>query len=182
MSSPPQGFLKFLKIIQKILNQAVLLPFQDTINFTGAGVTAVDNPGEGRTDVTIPGATGGVFILGHATDGALGGGDEFGAFFSDGQDGTESEGTGFLGFAFTVKRVTVHIGTNTSDGILNIVMRDDGVDVPNTTVNIPAATTGSFDSGIITEAIAALSLINIKFTRNGSATEGDLSVYVECLK
>lgn len=39
-------------------DEAVALPQQTTVNFTGAGVTCVDNPGSSRTDCTIPGGAG----------------------------------------------------------------------------------------------------------------------------
>jgi len=123
------------------------------------------------------------FILGFADDGALpNGGTEFASFFSDGLDGSENEAQGFLAFTFTVKRVTVQVGSNTSSGITDIVMRDDGVDVPNTTFNIPASTTGSFDSGAISESITSFSLIGLKLVRNGSSTFGDYAIYVEAEK
>lgn len=54
-SSPPQGYNVFFDIIQQIQDEGIDLPFQDTINFVGAGVTATDDAGNGRTNVTIPG-------------------------------------------------------------------------------------------------------------------------------
>jgi hypothetical protein len=38
-----------------VADEGTPLALEDTINFTGAGVTASDNSGSGRTDVTIPG-------------------------------------------------------------------------------------------------------------------------------
>lgn len=121
-------------------------------------------------------------ILGFASDSSLGGGTEFAAFFTNGTDGTEIEAQGFLGFAFTVKRMTIHVGTNSSDDIIDISMRDDGVNVPNTIFAIPASTTGDFDSGIITESILASSLIGLRLNRNGSSVFDDYSIYVEIEK
>lgn len=44
-------------------NQGTLLPPESTLDFTGAGVTAADDPTNGRTTVTIPGGGGGAFTL-----------------------------------------------------------------------------------------------------------------------
>lgn len=169
---------------QTIQDEGIALPQQPTFNFIGAIVTAVDDPGNNRTNITIAGGGGAnTFILGMANDGALGnGGNEFNNFFSPTTDGTEAEATGFLTFALTVKRLTVHSGTNSSDATIDVAMRDDSVDVPNTLVTVPASTTGSFDSGAISEAVASFSLINLRFLRNGSATFGDYSVFVELEK
>lgn len=168
---------------QTIQDEGIALPQQPTFNFIGAIVTAVDDPGNNRTNVTIAGGGANTFILGMANDGALGnGGDEFNSFFSPTTDGSEDQATGFLAFAITVKRVTVHVGTNSSDGITDVAMRDDSVDVPNTEINVPSSTTGSFDSGAISEAVASFSLINLRFLRNGDTTFGDYSVFVEVEK
>lgn len=43
---------------QIIQDEAVALPAETTVNFTGAGVSCVDNPGSTRTDCTIPGGSG----------------------------------------------------------------------------------------------------------------------------
>jgi hypothetical protein len=169
---------------QTIQDEGIALPQQPTFNFIGAIVTAVDDPGNNRTNITIAGGGGGgTFILGVSNDGALGnGGNEFNSFFTHATDGTEAEATGFLAFAITVNRVTVHVGSNSSSGITDIAMRDDSVDVPNTVFNIPSVTTGSFDSGAISEAVASFSLINLRLLRNGTATFGDYSVFVEVEK
>lgn len=55
MSSPSQGFNVFFDIIQLIQDEGVDLPFEPTINFIGAGVLAVDDPGNNRINITIPG-------------------------------------------------------------------------------------------------------------------------------
>lgn len=55
MSSPSQGFNVFFDIIQLIQDEGINLPFEPTINFLGAGVTAVDDPGNDRINITIPG-------------------------------------------------------------------------------------------------------------------------------
>jgi len=182
MSSPPQGFLKFLKIIQEILDEGIVLPFRDKINFTGAGVTATDNPGMDRTDVTIPGAVGGVFILGFHDDGGLGGGIEFAGWFSDDPTSSELDAQGFLAFAYTIVRGTAHVGTNSSGGATTLRVRKNGVDIAATTVTIPASTTGSFDTGAISEAVAAADLTNLEMDRTGGATFADYNYYVEAVK
>lgn len=41
--------------INQIQDEGLNLPVQNTLNFLGSGVSAVDNPGTGATDVTIPG-------------------------------------------------------------------------------------------------------------------------------
>lgn len=48
-----------------IQDETVSLPQQALLNFTGAGVTASDNPATGATDVTIPGGGGGSVDLHH---------------------------------------------------------------------------------------------------------------------
>jgi len=170
---------------QTIEDEGIALPQQPTFNFIGPIVTAVDDPGNNRTNITITGGAGGAntFILGYAEDQSLdNGGDEFASFFSNGTDSAEDDATGFLTFALTVKRLTVHVGTNSSSGITDIAMRDDGVDVPNTLINIPVSTTGDFDSGAISEAIVANSQINMRLRRNGSSTFGDYTLLVELEK
>jgi len=52
----PQGYNVFFDIIQLLQDEGIDLPFQPTINFIGAGVTAADDAGNNRTNVTIPGA------------------------------------------------------------------------------------------------------------------------------
>ena len=48
--------------ISLVDDEGTPLPVRSTINFIGAGVTAVDNAGASRTDVTIPGGGGGSAI------------------------------------------------------------------------------------------------------------------------
>ena len=55
MSSPSQGFNVFFDIIQLIQDEGIDLPFEPTLNFIGAGVTATDDPGNDRTNISIPG-------------------------------------------------------------------------------------------------------------------------------
>ena len=56
-SSPPQGYNVFFDIIQEVQDEGIALPFQPTLNFIGAGVTATDDAGNQRTNITIPGQT-----------------------------------------------------------------------------------------------------------------------------
>lgn len=46
-----------------IEDEGTALPRETALNFTGAGVTATDDPANGRTDVTIPGGGGGGLTL-----------------------------------------------------------------------------------------------------------------------
>lgn len=50
----PQGYNVFFDILQQIQDEGIDLPFQNTLNFIGDGVTAVDDPGNNRTNVNIP--------------------------------------------------------------------------------------------------------------------------------
>jgi len=106
----------------------------------------------------------------------------FGAFFGDEYNSTESNTQSHLGFDYKVKKITVTLGTNSSNNIFEISMRDDSFDVPNTLISIPSATTGKFDTGDIDELIIANSLTNLKFNRTGGTTISKVSVQVECLK
>lgn len=49
--------------ISQLQDEAVNLTVRPTINFTGAGVTATDDAGNNRTNVTIPGGGGGGGVL-----------------------------------------------------------------------------------------------------------------------
>lgn len=51
-----------------IQDEAVSVATETTVNFTGAGVSCVDNPGSSRTDCTIPGGSG---ITGSGTTGKV---------------------------------------------------------------------------------------------------------------
>ncbi|KKN37564.1 hypothetical protein LCGC14_0762040, partial [marine sediment metagenome] len=98
---------------QVVQDEGIDLAQRKKLNFIGAIVTVTDDPGNDRTNVTIAGGGGGAntFILGISNDGALdNGGDEFNSFFTDSTDSAEDEATGFLAFAITVKRVTIHVG------------------------------------------------------------------------
>jgi len=87
-----------------------------------------------------------------------------------------------LQFAFTVVRHTLHLNTNSSNANSEFSLRDDGVDVPNTLLIVPAGVTGFFDSGVISELIASGSLINVEWNRIGTAAIGDIGAMAECEK
>ena len=169
---------------QTIQDEGVALPQQPTFNFIGPIVTAVDDPANNRTNITITGGGGlNTFIMGFNSDGSISSGpDEFGGWFSDDATSTELHAQSFLGFGYTVVRATVHIGTNSSDDNTVFVMRDASVDVPNTEVTVPSSTTGSFDTGVISESISAFALTNCNFDRQGSSTIADYNYFIECEK
>ena len=153
------------------------LPFKSLIGT--APIIITSNP----TDITIsltPQPN--TFILGYMDDGFLGAGVQFEGIFSNDPTSTEFASQGFLAFGFTIKRFTIHIGTNTSDNVTIFSVRENGVDVPNTTITIPAGATGSFDSGAISESIASNSLIGFRSDRTGSTLLGDFSLLLECEK
>lgn len=153
------------------------LPFKSLIGT--APIIITSNP----TDITIsltPQPN--TFILGYMDDLFLGAGVQFEGIFSNDPTSTEFSAQGFLAFAFTIKRFTIHIGTNSSDNVIIFSVRENGVDVPNTIITIPAGATGSFDSGAISESIASSSLINFRSDRTGSSSLGDFSLLLECEK
>lgn len=51
----PQGDPGANGAISSVQDEGVVLPVQPTLNFVGAGVTGVDNPGNNSTDINIPG-------------------------------------------------------------------------------------------------------------------------------
>jgi len=168
---------------QTIQDEGVALPQQPTFNFIGPIVTAVDDPGNNRTNITITGGAGGAtYLMAYHDDGALPPDVEFAPFWGDNMETNETKAQSFVAFAYTVKRVTAHVATNSSDNVTNFTMRDDGVDVPNTLLAIPSSTTGSFDSGAISESITANSLVDIKADRTGDTSFTDWNYFVECEK
>lgn len=170
---------------QTIQDEGTSLTQRPTFNFIGAGVTAVDNAGSSRTDITIPGGGSGVdtFILPWTFKESIVTSDRFAQWFSSNDYiGTEGLAQAFLSFAFTVKRATLRVNTNARTGATTLSMRDDGADVPNTALTVPAATTGNFDTGAISEVVGANSLINIKITTAGTGTFSGIAYYAEVTK
>jgi len=154
------------------------LPFKTFI--ATAPLSIVSNP----TDITIS-IAGQVntFILGVFQDTALPRENTFIGFFSNLVESTETDTTGFLSFAFTVKRYTLRVNSSNRGVTTTFSVRDDGVSVPNTSIAVPALTTGSFDTGAISETIGANSLINLAMLSSGGS--GNISEYsqlVECEK
>jgi len=74
--------------------------------------------------------------------------------------GTEANRQQVFPFAITIIRAIARISTNTKAAIQNIILRDDGADA--TILPIPSSDTGQIDSGVISDAIAVDSLLNIK--------------------
>lgn len=154
------------------------VPFKSLI--ATAPLVIVSNP----TNITISTTQKNTFVMGFMTDSELVTNDlRFYGVFSNDDTGTESNSTGFLAFAFTLVRVTLRINTNSKSQATVFVNRDDGVDVPNTEFTIAGGVTGSFDSGAISETIAANSLINFEADVGaGGGTIADVSHLMECEK
>jgi len=124
-----------------------------------------------------------LFLLGFFLASNLGAGMRFGSFFGDEYITTEINTHSHLDFSFKVKKITVTVAFNTSTGGDTFIgMRDDSVTVPNSTVTIPASTTGKFNSGDIDELVDQGSLINLFFNRVGGANLNRIAVDVECFK
>jgi len=167
---------------QTIQDEGIALPQQPTFNFIGPIVTAVDDPANNRTNITIAGgASVDTFMYGFASDGTLGGGPgEHGGWFSDDETSTLLHAQSFVTFAYTIKRGTVHVGTNSSDGATELGVEINGVINANTLITVPSSTTGSFDTGAISEAVAINDLTNLNMNRIGSSTFGDYNYHMEC--
>lgn len=168
---------------QTIQDEGIALAQQPTFNFIGAGVTAVDNPGSNRTDITIPGGGAGTdtFMYGFHSDGSLGGGpDERAGWFSDDETSTLLHAQSFVTFTYTIKRGTVHVGTNSSDGATDLAVEINAIINANTLITVPSSTTGSFDTGAISEIVAINDLTNLNMDRQGSSTFGDYNYHMEC--
>ena len=145
----------------------------------GAGITINNLTDEIEIVATVGVNT---FILGYYHGGNFGGGTRFMAFFnSNNADPTESRNQQFLVFVFTIKRMTIRVGTNTRSDATEIVFRKNGADIVATSISIPAATTGSFDTGAISGAVASSDLITNKQVRGaGTGDISDVGVLVEC--
>ena len=169
---------------QTIQDEGIALTQRPTFNFIGAGVTAVDNAGFSRTDITISGSSGvDTFILPFTFKESIVTSDRFSPWYaSNDYVATEALAQAFLSFAFTVKRATLRVNTNARTVSTTLSMRDDGADVPSTSLTVPSATTGNFDSGAISQVVGANSLINIKIATGGSGTFSGLAYYAEVTK
>lgn len=81
--------------------------------------------------------------------------------------------------AFDVKRITCFVKTNSRGSTLTLSFRDDGAD--KGTVSITNATTGQFDSGALTQSVAADSIINMKInTGTGTGTLECRYILIKC--
>ena len=121
------------------------------------------------------------FLLAFGRDQNIGMGVNYGQFFTNVFSPTEDETYIFLGFSFKILEVNVYLGESKDSGTtLDVIVRDDGVDVPNTTVSIPQDQTGQFSSGPISEVVLADSYINLKFDNDISSSIKHISVIVEC--
>jgi len=153
------------------------LPFKSLIATPPIIITV--NP----TDLTFSTTLKNTFILGTFADDVLPTGNNFIGVFSDDETGGESDTQGFLAFAYTVVRYTVRINGNSRNMITTFSFRDGGVDVPNTPLAIAGGVTGSFDSGAISETIAANSLTNFAMlSGGGSGNISDYGQYIEAEK
>ena len=150
------------------------LPFKSIL--AGAGIT-INNLTD---EIEIVSSVVNTFVLGMGSNAALGSGSQFKHFFGEGHVVAEGDAQSFLGSAFTIKRHTVRVNLNSSNNVVEFTVRDDGADVPNTLLSIPASTTGSFDTGVITEVVAAASLIAHESNRTGTAAVNDIGIMVEC--
>jgi len=70
----------------------------------------------------------------------------------------------------TLARCSVTNRTNTYNGITEYFCHDDGVNIANSVVTLPASTTGAFTTGDISESIAAESLVSGQRDRTASSS------------
>jgi hypothetical protein len=85
-----------------------------------------------------------------------------------------------IDYGFTVKRLRGIASANTLNATTTFAFRDDGADV--TTATLGATTTGEFDSGAVSVAVAAGSKCNFRVDSSGSAS-GSMTLHsmmVEC--
>jgi len=91
----------------------------------------------------------------------------FGANSGNVNSATEGEAVSRVKSALVLVRHNIQVSTNTKNGVTRVTCRDDTANIVGTDFTITASTTGEFDSGVLTSAIAADSLI---------CTERDTSV------
>jgi len=70
-----------------------------------------------------------------------------------------TERSQIITFAFTLTRLRLKIRINTSNGATPVSFNEDNVDLG--TITVPASATGAFDSGALTDSVAAGSDISI---------------------
>jgi len=121
-------------------------------------------------------ATLGAFYVAFATNG-----NNFSFFWVDHQtfrNVTEANRVVTTPIAFTLTRIIMGVSTNSKSGDSTYQMRDDGVSIG--TVTIGAGLIGDFDSGSLTNAVAAASEICPMFNNLGTgAIYGMATFYME---
>jgi len=103
--------------------------------------------------------------------------DRFFPLFSDSTSGAgvESVVQVTIDDAFIVTRTRCVVDANTKDAASTVHFRDDAADV--TSITVPLGTTGQFDSGVVSVAVAAGSACNHRIDTSLS-TSGTLAVNV----
>lgn len=154
------------------------LPFKSLIALPPLSITV--NP----TDLTISTTQKNTFILGVLDDGALPtNAISFIGIFSDDDTSSETDAQSFLAFTYTVVRYTLRVNSNSKNMNTTFSARNDGVDIPNTSIIIAGGVTGSFDSGAISEIITANSLVCFRMDVGGGTGDiADYGQYLECEK
>jgi len=88
---------------------------------------------------------------------------------------TEANVDQVIDFAFTVRRLTVWVETNSKDQDVPMIGRDDGGDITNMTVTALAGVTGSLTTGAISDAVASGSLCAFEIDRS-ACTSGSMEL------
>jgi len=87
--------------------------------------------------------------------------DTFFTFYGTDQSGSEAVMQIEAPRAFTIKRITMIVKSNTRTTDTIFSVRKGGVTIAATSITVPNATTGQFSTGTITEVIAEDDLINM---------------------
>lgn len=153
-----------------IMDEAIALTQRTTVNFTGAGVTCVDNGGATRTDCTIPGggstSPGGADTQVQFNDGGAFGGDAGLVWNKTTNDLTVTGGTVTVVNSDTGHAVNAQSTGNTSAvaGILGEVFVTGDPTITDFAIGVDAEATASQDSGTLADLVAVYVL-----TDNGAA-------------
>lgn len=78
----------------------------------------------------------------------------------------------------TITRLKVGVSSNTKNASSTFSLVDDGVTVPNTSITIPAFSTGHFSTGVISQSIGSGSQVSSNLN-TGSSTSGSISYVVD---
>jgi len=119
------------------------------------------------------------FVLTFSSRAGKGAGIDFVAFGGDTYQTLESNVQTFIDKEITLLKNNITVPFNSSNNVLEVTVRDDFFDVPNSKITVPASTTGKFSSGDISEIIIAGSLIDEKLNRVGSGNLTDLNILAE---